>query len=107
VPLIPGVLPEHGVLSDEEIQALQKAHKFPRPAGLVVSLNERVHLGFAYTDPSGAEQWLTATVKVITHPVLDVMEEDYRTPRTEAYVGETLACVWWISVRMSATGVTR
>jgi tetratricopeptide (TPR) repeat protein len=91
VPLIPGVLPEHGVLSDEAFQALQKAHKVSPPAGLITQPNERVHLGFAYTDPSGAEQWLTATVKVLSHPVLDVMEDDYRTARSDAYVGETLA----------------
>lgn len=91
VPLIPAVLPEQGVLSAEEILALTKAHKYSRPTGLVVQPNECVHVGIAYTDPQGAEQWLTATAKVITHPVLDVMEEDYRTPRTAAYVGETLS----------------
>jgi tetratricopeptide (TPR) repeat protein len=90
VPLIPGVLPEHGVLTDEERLALTKAHQYIRPAGLVVQPGERVYLGFAYTDPTGAEQWLTATTKVMTHPVLDVMDSDYRTAITEAYVGETL-----------------
>ena len=91
VPLIPGVLPEHGVLDDEEFQTLRKAFKYVTPAGLVVQPNERIYLGFAYTDPKGTEQWLTATAKVITHPVFDVMEENYRTPRNEAFVGETLA----------------
>jgi outer membrane protein assembly factor BamD (BamD/ComL family) len=91
VRLIPGVLPEYGVLDHEEITALRKAFKYVNPSGLVAQPNERVHVGFAYTDPTGAEQWLTATAKVITHPVLDVMEDDYRTPRTEAYVGETLS----------------
>jgi len=90
LPLIPGVVPEYGVLSAEEIQTLRKAFKYVNPAGLVVQPNERVHLGVAYTDSQGVEQWVTATLKTITHPVFDVMEEDYRTPRTEAYVGETL-----------------
>jgi len=91
VPVIPGVVPEHGVVSTEEIQTLRKAFKYVNPAGLMAQPNERIHLGVVYTDPSGAEQWVTATVKTITHPAFDVMEEDYRTPRTEAYVGETLS----------------
>ena len=34
--------------------------------------------------------WLTAASKVITHPVFDIMADDFRSPVTRAYVGETL-----------------
>ena len=58
--------------------------------GLVVQPGDRVHLGFRYTDREGKVRWLTASTKVITHPVFDIMSEDYRMPVTSAYVGETL-----------------
>lgn len=90
VPLIPGVLPDHGVLTAEEIKARALARNAYRPAGLVVQPGERVHVGFRYDDSNGGEQWLTASVKLLTHPVLEVMEEDYRTLKTSAYVGENL-----------------
>ena len=90
VPLVAGMLPSHGVRSAEEIERLRKAHRYQPPRGLVVRPGERVHVGFRFTDESGAEQWVTASTKVITHPVLDVMEEDDRISRTTAYVGETL-----------------
>lgn len=100
VPLITGLLPTHGYLTRDEIEERQKQmadsrqaandlYAF-RTAGLVVQSGDRIHLGFRYTDASGEKKWLTATSKAITHPVFDVMNEDYRTPMTSAYVGENL-----------------
>ena len=100
VPLIASNTPEYGVLSREErYELLQKARKGELPyeeysklkvAGLIVLPGERIHIGVQYKDKSGATQWLTTTSKVIAHPVFDVMEDDYRTARTSAYVGETI-----------------
>ncbi|MDT8390923.1 MAG: tetratricopeptide repeat protein [Lentisphaeria bacterium] len=91
IPLIAGFLPEEGVLGAEEI-ARRRENKDPIPsdAALVARSGERVHVGVRYTNKDGAEQWVTGTAKVITHPVLDVLNEDYRTTRMTAYVGETL-----------------
>jgi len=90
VPLIPGVLPEYGVLSTGEIQRLDGLGMWVPPRGLVAQPGEQVHLGFLYTDESGAEQWLTGSAKVITHPALDVTEEDYQLAKTNAFVGESI-----------------
>jgi tetratricopeptide (TPR) repeat protein len=90
VPLIAGFLPEHGVLSEEEILRRRKQQLYTDPAGLVVKPGEKIHVGFNYTDATGAEKWLTASAKVVTRPVFDILDEDYRVERTEAYVGETL-----------------
>jgi outer membrane protein assembly factor BamD (BamD/ComL family) len=100
VPLIASHTPEYGVLSrDERYDLLQKARKGQlayedysklKVTGLIVKPGERVHIGVQYKDKSGANQWLTTTTKVISHPVFDVMEDDYRTARTSAYVGETI-----------------
>jgi len=90
VPLIAGMLPDHGVLSDEEIAKRRKLGLPPDPAGLVVRPGERVYVGYHYEDRNGTGQWATASAKVISHPVLDVMEEDYRTAKTTSYVGESL-----------------
>jgi len=90
VPLIPGVLPEYGVLSTGEIQRLDDLGMWVPPRGLVAQPGEKVHVGFRYADESGSEQWLTGSAKVITHPVLDVTEEGYQLAKTNAFVGESI-----------------
>ncbi len=101
IPIITEMLPEFGALTDEEKYDLSKQAQTSRRAaqylemvkrigGLVVSPGENIHLGFKYNDESGQEKWLQATAKPISHPVFDIMEEDYRKPLTSAYVGETL-----------------
>lgn len=90
IPLIPGELPRHGVLTAAEEYQRRRAGMPPDPPGLVVQPGERVHIGFRYTDPTGAERWLKAATRIITHPVLDVMDETYRDVRKSAYVGEAL-----------------
>ncbi|MBT8038224.1 MAG: tetratricopeptide repeat protein [Verrucomicrobiae bacterium] len=101
VPLIAGHQPNHGILSsDERYELIQKARNGELPyeeysklkvAGLIVLPGEHVHIGTQYKDQSGASQWLTTTTKVVTHPVFDVMENDFRVARTSAYVGETIS----------------
>ena len=100
VPLIAGNPVEYGVLTREErYELLKKARtgEFPyeeysklKVIGLTVLPGERIHIGVQYKDKLGIKQWLTTTSKVITHPVFDVMEDDYRAARTSAYVGETI-----------------
>jgi len=91
VPLIADFLPKEGALSDEEI-AHRREKKIPieRKDGLVLRPGEKVHVGIQYADESGVETWLTGSAKVTTHPVLDVMDEDYREEKTAAYAGELL-----------------
>jgi outer membrane protein assembly factor BamD (BamD/ComL family) len=99
VPLVAGILPPYGALTAEERKDLAKeaetsrdasATMLLRPNGLVTQPGDRIHFGFRYTDKDGKEKWLTASSKVITHPVFDIMTEDYRSAMTSAYVGETL-----------------
>lgn len=100
IPLIASHSPEYGVMShDERYDLLQKARNGElgyeeynklKINGLIVLPGERVHIGMKYKDESGADKWLTTTTKVITHPVFDVMENNFREARTTAYVGETI-----------------
>lgn len=100
VPIITSHMPDYGVLSKEERYDLViKARNGQLPydqysklkvAGLVVQPGDRIHVGVQYKDESGATQWLTTTSKVVSHPVFNVMEDDYRESRTSAYVGETI-----------------
>lgn len=94
IPLIAGVIPPMGVISAEERNEMRKSLtdvlRSARTDALVVSPGDTVHLGFRFRDAAGAEQWATASAKVITHPVFDIMTEDFRSQITSAYVGETL-----------------
>lgn len=98
VPLIAGVLPEHGVLSEEEMEDMARLSVDSRSAKeimadtrlLVTQPGETIHIGFEYTDREGKSQWITARASAITHPVFDIMSEDYRDPVTSAYAGEQL-----------------
>ena len=94
IPLIAGVIPPMGVISAEERNEMRKSLtdvlRGARTDALVVSPGDTVHLGFRFRDAAGAEQWSTASAKVITQPVFDIMTEDFRTQITSAYVGETL-----------------
>jgi outer membrane protein assembly factor BamD (BamD/ComL family) len=98
VPLILGVLPPYGALTDAEFYEMRKRASSelggePVPesiAGLVVRPGDSLHFGFRYTDDSGAVQWITATSRVVTHPVLDLMDGEFRSPMTSAFVGENL-----------------
>ncbi len=99
VPLVLDTLPEYGAMTAEERyeyaktmrQSLDSPQSFTiQPNGLVVRPGDNVHIAFRYIDDKGAEQWSTATTKVITHSTFDLMAADYREPMTAAYVGENL-----------------
>lgn len=99
VPLILDTLPSEGALTFQERYELAKATKDSLDEsqqidlhvnGLVVRPGENIHIGFRHTAPDGSEKWSTASTKVITHPTLDLMAEDYRSAMTAAYVGENL-----------------
>lgn len=86
IPIITGPPPE---LSYADPDAIRE-QRLDYPAGLTARTGDRIHLGVPYTDLEGHRRWATASAKVITQPMLDVMQEDYRQPLTEAHVGETL-----------------
>jgi outer membrane protein assembly factor BamD (BamD/ComL family) len=95
IPLLPGVLPDHGVLSAEEIQERRRQaanllgeDSQATTGGLVVRPGDRVHFGVRFTDAGGAEQWLTASTAVVTHPALDLVAKDDTATMTSGYVGE-------------------
>lgn len=97
IPLVPGVLPDHGVLSAEEIQARRREAALlvaddaeAATRGLVVRSGDRVHLGIRFTGPGDAEEWLTASTAVVTHPTLDLIAKDEVATLTSGYVGETI-----------------
>lgn len=98
VPLIAAMLPQDGVVAEEEKKEVQQKLRdmygdsvaYGLTSGLVVRPGDNVHLGFRYKDAGGAEKWATASAKVITHPVFDVLADDYRNKLASAFVGETL-----------------
>ena len=97
IPLLPGVLPDHGVLSAEEIQERrrQAANLLGEDAqattgGLVIRPGDRVHFGIRFRDIGGVEQWLTASTAVVTHPTFDLLAKDDATTMTSGYIGETI-----------------
>ena len=90
VPLVADVLPEYGGITPGQQSRRRKRGTLQPVHGLVVQPGDRVHIGFKYQNDDGEEKWLTASANVITHPVLDVMNETYRTPKETAYVGENL-----------------
>ena len=84
VPLVPGMQPEHSYTDPERVREL----RLPRPNGLTVRTGERIHIGVLYEDRQGKKQWVTTSAKIVTRPMLDVMQEGYRNLLTEAFVGE-------------------
>jgi TolA-binding protein len=98
IPLIAGVLPDHGVLSAEEKQERQKEASalldssiLPEVEGaLVVRPGDRIHLAMEYTAADGKGAWLTASTSVITHPAFDLVGADGLETTTAAFVGESL-----------------
>ncbi|MFK7910841.1 MAG: hypothetical protein AB8F34_09570 [Akkermansiaceae bacterium] len=58
------------------------------PGGLVVQAGDIVHLGYPYKDAEGKVQWKTNKYKVSSHGFLDVMDGNYNTALTKAFVGE-------------------
>ncbi|MGB0291147.1 MAG: tetratricopeptide repeat protein [Luteolibacter sp.] len=97
--LVPGVLPEYGVLSRSQIEDMNRLNSDSRSASeirgnlnsLVAKAGETIHIGFKYADQNGKVKWLTTTAKAATHPCFDIMSEDYRKPLTAAYAGEYLS----------------
>lgn len=99
VPLILGNLPEIGALTFQERyelaqtmrQSLDDSQSIDlNPGGLVVRPGENIHIGFRYTDATGAEKWATASTKIVTHPAFDLMDAEHRATMSAAYVGENL-----------------
>jgi TolA-binding protein len=90
IPLIAEFLPSYGVLSDQEIKMQQKKGLYLPQGGLVVRTGEKIHVGYRYKDASGAERWITGSAKVISHPVLDIMEAETQEEKSKAFIGETL-----------------
>lgn len=97
IPLLPGVLPDHGVLSADELRARRQEAALllgngveATTGGLVVRPGDRVHLGVRFTGAGGTEQWLTASAAVVTHPTLDLVTKDDAATLTSGYVGETI-----------------
>lgn len=88
VPLIAGTTPKvsFATTNDDVLDELD----LDRPIGPMLRTGERIHIGVPYTDEQGQRKWATASARVVTRPMLDVMQEDYRTARTEAHVGERL-----------------
>ena len=84
IPLVAGELPKYSHADPEQVRELQ----LPRQYGLTVRSGERIHIGVRYQDESGKTKWSTTSAKVITHPMLDMMDESYRNPLVEAFVGE-------------------
>jgi tetratricopeptide (TPR) repeat protein len=81
VPIIPGFLPQGGAADDA-------GKPIDTGVSLIAKPGENIHVGFRYQDESGTGKWLTVSAQVITHPVLDVMDANYRETMKTAYVGD-------------------
>ncbi|MGB0328314.1 MAG: tetratricopeptide repeat protein [Akkermansiaceae bacterium] len=99
VPLVADVLPLRGVLGEEERDQLRRQLETSRSAarileqaggGLVVRPGETIHLGVRYKERDGKEKWLTASAKVGTRPIFEIVDDDNQELVTSAYAGETL-----------------
>ena len=99
VPLVADVLPARGVLSEDERKELRKQIETSRSAarileqlggGLVVKPGEKVYFGVQYQDSEGNKKWKTTSATVITHPIFEVLDEDFQERVATAYAGETL-----------------
>ncbi|MDB4576501.1 tetratricopeptide repeat protein [Akkermansiaceae bacterium] len=99
VPLVADVLPARGVLGEDERKELRKQIETSRSAarileqlggGLVVKPGEKVYFGVQYQDSEGNKKWKTTSATVITHPIFEVLDEDFQERVTTAYAGETL-----------------
>ena len=98
IPLVAGILPDHGYLtSDEKKARAEEAAKSRFEGmgemgvdGLVVKPGENIHLGLPYKDAEGNEKWLTASAKVTTYPIFKITDEKYRAPVSTSYAGENL-----------------
>jgi len=99
VPLVADVLPARGVLGEDERKELRKQIETSRSAarileqlggGLVVKPGEKVYFGAQYQDREGNKKWMTASAKVTTHPIFEVLDENFEERVTTAYAGETL-----------------
>ena len=99
VPLVADVLPLRGVLGEEERDQLRRQLDTSRSAarileqaggGLVVKPGEAIHFGVRYKERDGKEKWLTASAKVGTRPIFEIVDDDNRELVTSAYAGETL-----------------
>jgi len=96
--VIPGITPEYGVLSEAEMEELAESQLDSRSAkeirvgqsNLVAKPGDTIYFGFRYLGPEGQEKWETATAKVVTHPVFDIMSEGYSSEIDKAYAGERL-----------------
>ena len=58
------------------------------PEGLIVKTGDIVHLGYPYKDAEGKVNWKTTQLKVTSHGFLNVMDGNYNTTLTRAFVGE-------------------
>lgn len=90
VPLITGLTSKQSYADREAFRERSRETGEQYPYGLAAKAGEHIHIGVKYKDPSGKTQWSTASAKVIAQPILDVMNEDYRTTLSEAHVGEQL-----------------
>ncbi len=95
VPLLLGDMPSRSF-------ATREAESLPSsalPEGLTIKAGDIVQVGYAWQDQAGAVQWKTASLKVVSHAVLDVMNDRYNEPLVSAFVGEK------VFVRLVAYGL--
>ncbi|MGB0767215.1 MAG: hypothetical protein ACPGYV_05855, partial [Phycisphaeraceae bacterium] len=90
VPLIVGDEPSESYADPEAFKEKYRGQGVRLPYGLVAKAGETIYLGVRYRDADNLLQWATSSAKVVTRPMLDVMQEDYRSPITAAHVGENL-----------------
>lgn len=97
IPLILGDTPERSFATKSAAELPDSAI----PDGLAVKAGDIVHVGFPWQDEEDNVHWKTLAFKVVSHAILDVMENGYREDLFSAFVGEK------IYLRLLAPGLDR
>ncbi len=96
VPLLLGPRPARSFATRDAEQLSPSAF----PEGLAVSAGDVVRIGYAWQGPDGKVRWKTASLQVVSHAFLDVLNDTSLEPLQSAFVGER------ILVRLQAYGLS-
>lgn len=89
IPLELGALPKHSPAFQQEQEGPESVTNQP-PAALAVNGEDRIYVGFRFTDDRGERHWLTAEAQLTSAPYFHVMDRRYREIQEVRHVGERL-----------------
>ncbi len=88
IPTELGEVPDESLV-DEEGKAVQSdSEEGGHP--LKINGQDKIHVGFKYTDPEGQTQWITGSFDLQSRAGFQIYDRKYENPVDGMYVGETL-----------------